>query len=713
MVWRKFWVFVALAALLALPAWADGMGTLTVIKQLTPGSPAPATPWEFTVTRVDVDPETLIGKFYLPPTGGQFSLQVQSGSSYRIAETLKPGYDCLVKVDPSDAFEDESEDSNYHTITITVTAKTEVTFTNEAQPATLTVEKTVIGTKPAQTDSWTFTVKKGTEVYAVLSILGDGGAVTLNIPKEETNKTYTIIETTKEGYLCTVDGQATNQKSILLAPGDNKTVEFVNMKTPVTITVVKEVLGPAPEEDWKFEVVGQLYSFNFTLPPEGGQTQLLVPAGTYTITETVQTGYFCTVDNVQTRSCRVTVWQNESKTVTFVNTAYATIKVVKVVQGQTPSEPWVFTLKTDDTVQTFSIDAWGGTFEKMVEPGTYTIIETPKPNYVCTVDGQITNEVTITVGPGKVKTVTFVNTRGANTQANTFGAGWNLLSGPLVPAPNSPEEVFGDDVSPLYLFWWDPDQGKYIRPTSIDPGRGYWLLLFGTTEIDVTGTAWTEDYEVQLGKAGWHMISTPTINVFWGYCKFRVGNVTKTLSEAVEAEWILPFFWQYDTTTGQYVALGANPQDVLRPWVGYWIKTLVDNVTVILPIKYMLTNPPVPPAGLALLGVGLPQETPPAPPSFAALAKDLLTVLAYPNPATANVVTFRALGLPVEGIRVSVFDLGGRKVWAGEAAGHELAWNLADSSGQPLANGVYLYVVEARLSGQWVSMGLNRLLILR
>ena len=711
--WRKFWVFVALAALLALPAWADGTFTLEVIKELTQRSPAPATPWEFTVTRVfDDNTETLIGKFYLPPTGGQFSLQVQSGS-YKIAETLKSGYTCVAMSD-NVIYENETLEAGYYTIELTVTANVTVTFTNDAQPGTLTVKKTVIGTPPAQTDSWTFTVKKGTEVYAVLSIRGTGGPVTLNIPKEETNKTYTIIETTKEGYLCTVDGQATNQKSILLAPGDNKTVEFVNIQTPVTITVVKEVLGPAPEQDWEFEVVGQSYSFSFTLPAEGGQTQLLVPAGTYTITEAEREGYFCTVDNVQTRSCTVTVGQNESKTVTFVNTAYATIKVVKVVQGQTPSEPWVFTLKTDNTVQTFSIAAGGGTYVvSTVKPGTYTIIETPKPNYVCTVDGQITNEVTITVGPGEVKTVTFVNTRGANTQANTFGAGWNLLSVPLVPAPNSPAAVFGDDVSPLYIFWWDPDQGKYITPTSIDPGRGYWLLLFGTTEIDVTGTAWTEDYEVQLGKAGWHMISTPTINVFWGYCKFRVGNVTKTLSEAVEEEWILPFFWQYDTTTGQYVALGANPEDVLRPWVGYWIKTLVDNVTVILPIKYMLTNPPVPPAGLALLGVGLPQETPPAPPSFAALAKDLLTVLAYPNPATANVVTFRALGLPVEGIRVSVFDLGGRKVWAGEAAGHELAWNLADSSGQPLANGVYLYVVEARLSGQWVSMGLNRLLILR
>jgi len=705
MVWRKFWVFVALAALLALPAWADEMGTLTVEKELTDGSPAPATPWEFTVTRVDDNTETLIGKFYLPPTGGQFSLQVQSGS-YKITETEKAGYDCTVYYSGVD------EQTKSFTIAVSGGSQVSVRFENEAQPATLTVEKTVIGTKPAQTDSWTFTVKKGTEVYAVLSIPGPGGAVTLNIPKEETNKTYTIIETTKEGYLCTVDGQATNQKSILLAPGDNKTVEFINIQTPVTITVVKEVLGPAPKQDWQFNVQGP-YSFSFTLPAEGGQTQLLVPAGAYTITETVQNGYFCTVGNVQTSSCTVTVGQNESKTVTFVNTAYATIKVVKVVQGQTPSDSWEFTLKTDNTVQTFSINAWGGTFEKTVEPGTYTIIETPKPNYVCTVDGQITNEVTITVGPGEVKTVTFVNTEGANHQANTFGAGWNLLSVPLVPAPNSPGAVFGDDVSPLYIFWWDPDQGKYITPTSIDPGRGYWLLLFGTTEIDVTGTAWTEDYEVQLGKAGWHMISTPTINVFWGYCKFRVGNVTKTLSEAVGAEWILPFFWQYDTTTGQYVALGANPEDVLRPWVGYWIKTLVDNVTVILPIKYMLTNPPVPPAGLALLGVGLPQETPPAPPSFAALAKDLLTVLAYPNPATANVVTFRALGLPVEGIRVSVFDLGGRKVWAGEAAGHELAWNLADSSGQPLANGVYLYVVEARLGGQWVSMGLNRLLILR
>jgi len=229
--------------------------------------------------------------------------------------------------------------------------------------------------------------------------------------------------------------------------------------------------------------------------------------------------------------------------------------------------------------------------------------------------------------------------------------------------------------------------------------------------IDVTGTRIDSDYEVPLGPKGWHMISTPRINVYWVYCRFRRGEEVLNFESAVSQGWIAPFIWKWNPTANTYERYTGN--GVIEPWVGYWIRTYVDNLTLILPVHDAIHNPPLPPtAELGPLALE-PGLTPPAPPSLAALAKDYLSVLAYPNPATAGTVTFRALGLPVEAIRVSVFDLGGRKVWAGEAVGPTLAWNLADSSGRPLANGVYLYVVEARLSGEWVSTGLQRLLILR
>jgi len=201
--------------------------------------------------------------------------------------------------------------------------------------------------------------------------------------------------------------------------------------------------------------------------------------------------------------------------------------------------------------------------------------------------------------------------------------------------------------------------------------------------------------------------------VYWGYCRFRRGEVVLNFESAVSQGWIAPFIWKWNPTANTYERYTGN--GVIEPWVGYWIRTYEDNLILILPVYDAIHNPPThPPEPRALLEPTAEVDlTPPAPPSLAALAKHYLSVLAYPNPATAGTVTFRALGLPVEAIRVSVFDLGGRKVWAGEAVGPTLAWNLADSSGRPLANGVYLYVVEARLSGEWVSLGLQRLLILR
>jgi len=52
-------------------------------------------------------------------------------------------------------------------------------------------------------------------------------------------------------------------------------------------------------------------------------------------------------------------------------------------------------------------------------------------------------------------------------------------------------------------------------------------------------------------------------------------------------------------------------------------------------------------------------------------------------------------------------------VYDDESAGASLFWDTMGPSGAPVASGVYLYTVGARLSGEWVSAGVDRLLILR
>ncbi len=92
-----------------------------------------------------------------------------------------------------------------------------------------------------------------------------------------------------------------------------------------------------------------------------------------------------------------------------------------------------------------------------------------------------------------------------------------------------------------------------------------------------------------------------------------------------------------------------------------------------------------------------------------------VTVLAYaaPNPVTGVSTTFVVEGVEAKLIKVDVYDLGGNLVFTGEAAGNELAWDTLDLSGRPLANGIYLYIVQVKVGNVWLNLPIEKLLILR
>jgi hypothetical protein len=78
-----------------------------------------------------------------------------------------------------------------------------------------------------------------------------------------------------------------------------------------------------------------------------------------------------------------------------------------------------------------------------------------------------------------------------------------------------------------------------------------------------------------------------------------------------------------------------------------------------------------------------------------------------------------SFGLPrgstgVKDFSVMIFDLSGRLVFRSDWVQNGFTWNLLDSRGQPLANGVYLYVVRVRgFDGREYASEVRKLVILR
>jgi hypothetical protein len=91
-----------------------------------------------------------------------------------------------------------------------------------------------------------------------------------------------------------------------------------------------------------------------------------------------------------------------------------------------------------------------------------------------------------------------------------------------------------------------------------------------------------------------------------------------------------------------------------------------------------------------------------------------VSVQNVPNPIRdVHTTTFVVRGVEAEAIRVEVYDLAGRLVWQGEAAGNELIWHTDDLLGRYLANGVYLYKAYVKIGGQWVVTQVQKVVILR
>lgn len=223
--------------------------------------------------------------------------------------------------------------------------------------------------------------------------------------------TYTVSETGDSGYTSTITGDCAPNGSVTLAAGDVKSCTITNDDQQGSIQIVKNTIGGNGTFD--FSITGPSSSSpSITTSGNTGNTGLLaVNAGTYSVSETAQTGWdltFASCDNGTIASFAVA--NGETTTCTFTNTAGGSISGYKLEDGtNAPLSGWDIQLwewVTNDffySGQTDTTDANGYFSFENVVPGVYQLREVLKNGWT-----QISAPADVTL------------TAGENDQNNNF-----------------------------------------------------------------------------------------------------------------------------------------------------------------------------------------------------------------------------------------------------------------------------------------------------
>jgi len=137
--------------------------------------------------------------------------------------------------------------------------------------------------------------------------------------------------------------------------------------------------------------------------------------------------------------------------------------------------------------------------------------------------------------------------------------GWYLVSLPVTVADSSVSTLF---PTALGVFAWDNANNRYVRPTTLQTGRGYWVLMNSPTTVVISGMRFAQFRRRYL--PGWHLIGSLIDSV-------NFANPDDTPDRSV----ILPIF-AWNVGQQRYVATTMIEQSY-----GQWMAVLQEcDVTV-------------------------------------------------------------------------------------------------------------------------------------
>lgn len=266
------------------------------------------------------------------------------------------------------------------------------------------------------------------------------------------------------------------------SPGPSVT-HAVTGQILATVTLVKNTVGG----DGRFTFITDVPGLGSDIQTAGGTGQTSasdVPAGTYSIVETVPAGWRLTSATCSDGSPpnALVLGAGEAVTCTFVDTRDGQIVVEKMTFPAGSPQSFLFALAGLGVNQWFSLtDAAGPRFSGFLTPGFYSVAELPQVGWeltseTCTGEPGTVNEnpAAIDLNPGEVVACLFANTQNGSIEVV------KLLSdtGPVV-------ELFSFSSNFNGMFNLQGDLAT-TGPISVTPGTGYTV-----SEDDPAADGWT------------------------------------------------------------------------------------------------------------------------------------------------------------------------------------------------------------------------------
>ena len=412
-----------------------GAGSIQVCKDVVPND---ATLWSFAVAGPSAGTVSNLAD------GACQTLTNRTAGSYTVTETTQAGYATSVNCGANG-----SNATNAITFTLSPGEAAVCTYTNTGI-GSIQICKDVV---PNDASTWNFAAAGPTA--GTVSNLADGACQTLT---NRTAGSYTVTETTQAGYATSVNcgangSNATNAITFTLSPGEAAVCTYTNTSTS-SVQVCKDVVpSDGTLTSWLFGLTGPTPGSSPALNDNGCHTFGSRAPGSYTLTETTQSGYttsvLCNGDNGSDADGNITftLASGEAAICTFTNTSTASVQVCKDVVPN-DSSTWNFTVTgpsggsagplADGACQTLTSRT----------PGSYTVTETTQSGYATSVNcgangSNATNTITFALSAGEAAICTFTNTSTASIQVckdvqPNNATTWNFtLAGPTAGTANN------------------------------------------------------------------------------------------------------------------------------------------------------------------------------------------------------------------------------------------------------------------------------------